>query len=49
VTDRTWEISTGDAADINPGVTHNRTNDDYNRQCREILTKSDPGPIREGF
>lgn len=46
---RTWEISQGDAADIPAGITHNRTNEDYNNQCRQALTDSEPGPIREGY
>lgn len=49
MSERTWESNggKGDAADIDPGVTHNRTNEEYNRECREALEKSDPGKIRE--
>lgn len=49
MSDRTWETQNprGDAALIDPGPTHNRTNEDYNKKCREVLAKSDPGSLKD--
>lgn len=32
---------------IDPGITHSRTNEDYNNKCREALAKSDPGSLKD--
>lgn len=46
---RTFETQDrkGDAALIDPGPTHNRTNDQYNDACRKTLD-FDPGSMRNG-
>ena len=30
---------------IDPGITHSRTNEDYNKECRKALKDSDPGKL----
>lgn len=32
---------------FDPGILPNRTNDDYNKQCREALKDSDPGSLKD--
>lgn len=45
---RTWEHQDprSDAALVDPGITFNRTNEDYNAEARKSLD-FDPGPMRE--
>lgn len=44
---RTWEHQDpwSDAALVDPGITFDRTNDDYNAEARKSL-EFDPGPMR---
>lgn len=44
---RTWEHQDpwSDAALVDPGITFDRTNDEYNQGCRDALIDSDPGKL----
>jgi hypothetical protein len=32
---------------FDPGPTHNRTNEKYNEECRQVLQDSDPGSLKD--